>query len=84
MGFLSKGTPLGWNASLQFHAYIKQHGIQQFLNIYREMKDRNKDVFLWGDEVEHLIVEIQSKQRIRLSLRAAPILQALEKQGKET
>jgi hypothetical protein len=45
------GTPLNWEQSKQYHSYIKEHGILQFLHIYQRMKDRANDSFLWGDEV---------------------------------
>jgi glutamate--cysteine ligase catalytic subunit len=49
MGLLSKGTPLDWAASQRYHAYVKQAGIKQFLNIYKAQKDRADDQFLWYD-----------------------------------
>jgi len=48
MGLLSKGTPLEWDASRKHFAYVKAHGIQQFLHVYRAQKDRADDQFLWS------------------------------------
>ena len=46
MGLLSKGTPLEWSESRPFHRYVKAHAIRQFLNIYRNQKERSDDLFL--------------------------------------
>ena len=71
MGLLSKGTPLSWEQSRKYHDYIKNHGIQQFLMIYNSMKDRENDIFLWGDEAQHLLVVVDPESNTaRLLLRA--------------
>jgi len=81
MGLLSKGTPLDWAASQRHHAHVKQAGIRQFLNIYKKQKDRSDDQFLWGDEVEHLLLRLDpASKRVQLSLRAADLIDALEEQ----
>lgn len=46
MGLLSKGTPLEWDESRRFHRYVKAHAIRQFLNIFRNQKERSDDLFL--------------------------------------
>jgi glutamate--cysteine ligase catalytic subunit len=51
MGLLSKGTPLRWEEAKKYADHVRKHGIQQFLAIYRNLKDRQKDSLLWGDEV---------------------------------
>ena len=51
MGLLSKGTPLDWEEAKQYADHVRKHGIQQFLAIYRRLKDRCNDELLWGDEV---------------------------------
>ena len=58
MGLLSKGTPLDWDKSRQHHAYVKYHGILQFLNVYTAQRNRADDPFLWGDEVEHILLYV--------------------------
>ena len=79
MGLLSKGTPLSWEQSKVYHDYIKKHGIIQFLNIYRAASSRENDIFLWGDEVEHMLVTVDpTTNRARLSLRAPEILDQLD------
>ena len=79
MGLLSKGTPLSWEQSRAYHDYVKRHGILQFLNIYHAMAGRENDIFLWGDEVEHMIVRIDPHSNTAtLALRAPEILAQLE------
>ena len=79
MGLLSKGTPLSWEQSKRYHDYVKRHGIVQFLNIYRLMSRRENDIFLWGDEVEHQLVQVDPlTNTASLSLRAPDILLQLE------
>ena len=51
MGQLSKGKPMSWKDALKHHAYIKKHGIIQFINLFHAYKDRENDKFFWGDEV---------------------------------
>lgn len=51
MGLLSQGSPLNWEETKKYADHIRKHGIIQFLNIYNKLKDRQKDVLKWGDEV---------------------------------
>lgn len=51
MGLLALGTPLPWSDAKQHAEYVREHGIEQFLNIYHRLKDRTGDRLLWGDEV---------------------------------
>lgn len=51
MGLLSKGSPLNWEETKKYADHVRKHGIVQFLNIYNKVKERQKDVLLWGDEV---------------------------------
>jgi glutamate--cysteine ligase catalytic subunit len=55
MGFLTDGKTLDWEQAQEHLAYIKEHGIIQFLNIYKKFKDRQDNVLLWGDEVINLL-----------------------------
>ena len=74
MGLLTEGKPLKWNESLPFLEYVKQHGIEQFLNIYKKYENRCCDEFKWGDELEYLIINLPSDKHIaELSLRALEI-----------
>ena len=82
MGLLVLGVPCNWSESKKHHAYVKKHGILQFLNIYFKCKDRRNDKFLWGDEVEGLVVKF-SADGIKLCLRAPEILEQLDNYIKE-
>lgn len=51
MGLLSQGSPLNWEETKKYADHIRKHGVIQFLNIYNKLKERQKDVLKWGDEV---------------------------------
>lgn len=51
MGLLSLGTPLDWDQAKNFADHVRTHGIDQFVNTWRRLKDRHGDELLWGDEV---------------------------------
>lgn len=51
MGLLTQGTPLTWEEAKKYADHVREHGIIQFLNIYNKVKERQKDVLKWGDEV---------------------------------
>ncbi len=48
MGLLVSGVPLDWASAQDFLEYVKKHGVQQFLNVLENFKDRKDDGFLWG------------------------------------
>ena len=50
-GLLSLGTPLDWNDAKQLADHIRLNGIKQFLNIWFNVKDKQGEPLLWGDEV---------------------------------
>lgn len=54
MGLLSQGSPLNWEETKKYADHIRKHGIIQFLNIYNKVKERQKDVLKWGDEVRNV------------------------------
>lgn len=51
MGLLSEGSPLSWEETKKLSKHVREHGIEQFINMYRRLKDRTGDVLKWGDEV---------------------------------
>ncbi len=51
MGLLSEGSPLSWEETKKWADHVRKHGIIQFINQYKRLKDRSKDVLRWGDEV---------------------------------
>lgn len=56
MGLLSQGSPLNWTETKKYADHVRKHGIVQFLNIYNKVKDRQKDVLKWGDEVSEVFI----------------------------
>jgi len=58
MGFLTEGNTLNWDASEPHRGNVKKAGLIQFLNLYDSLKDREPDVFRWGDEVEYILVHM--------------------------
>lgn len=51
MGLLTEGSPLSWEETKKLSKHVREHGIKQFINLYRRLKDRQGDVLKWGDEV---------------------------------
>lgn len=51
MGLLSDGSPLSWEETKKLVNHVRDHGIQQFINIHRRLKDRCGYTLKWGDEV---------------------------------
>uniref|UniRef100_A0A665X9M0 Glutamate--cysteine ligase n=1 Tax=Echeneis naucrates TaxID=173247 RepID=A0A665X9M0_ECHNA len=84
MGLLSQGSPLNWEETKKYADHIRKHGIIQFLNIYNKVKDRQKDVLKWGDEVEYMLVELDDvDEKVRLSLNSGDVLETLQEQGEK-
>lgn len=78
MGLLSEGSPLSWEETHALADHVRQHGIQQFINLYHQLKDRQGDVLKWGDEVEYIIVKFDKTERVaRVSLKAQELLAKL-------
>jgi len=87
MGLLTVGTPLNWADVRQHADYVRKKGIVQFLNIYKNLKNRRNDGLKWGDEVEFNVIKFDhEKKRVYLLLKAEtmlPILQEAENKHEE-
>ncbi|XP_044726614.1 glutamate--cysteine ligase [Chrysoperla carnea] len=85
MGLLTEGSPLSWEETKKLSEHVREHGIIQFINLYKRLWDRQGDVLKWGDEVEYMIVKFDdANKKARVSLRAEQILNALnEKELKD-
>uniref|UniRef100_A0A3Q3IDH6 Glutamate--cysteine ligase n=1 Tax=Monopterus albus TaxID=43700 RepID=A0A3Q3IDH6_MONAL len=84
MGLLSQGSPLNWEETKKHADHIRKHGIIQFLNIYNKVKERQKDVLKWGDEVEYMLVELNDKdEKVQLCLNGGDVLEILQDQGEK-
>ncbi|MCJ1469711.1 Zn finger-containing GTPase- Activating Protein for ARF [Pseudocyphellaria aurata] len=78
MGLLAIGTPLEWPEAKKHVDHVREWGIEQLLAIWRRAKGKERDVLLWGDEVEYLVVAVEDSDRdVKLSLRQADILESL-------
>lgn len=51
MGLLSVGEPLSWDETRDLSVYIRHHGIQQFIYLFRKTEQHQSDVLKFGDEV---------------------------------
>uniref|UniRef100_A0A8C2FRJ7 Glutamate--cysteine ligase n=1 Tax=Cyprinus carpio TaxID=7962 RepID=A0A8C2FRJ7_CYPCA len=84
MGLLSQGSPLNWEETKKHADHVRKHGILQFLNIYNKVKDRQKDVLKWGDEVEYMLVEMDDKsEKVCLVLNGKDVLETLQEKGEK-
>jgi len=79
MGFLKdQGTVLLYDEAKKYHQYIKEHGILQFLNLYKKYgSGQNDGTFYWGDELEYQIVNLDNTQP-RIDLNTDDIFANLE------
>jgi len=95
MGLLKKGAkpPAIWDNSKKFknlRDYVKVYGIVQFLNVYKQNKDRIDEEFKWGDELEYVLVHTPSDRPNEVRLICKPldfindIHTAIEQKAEET
>ncbi|KAI5820216.1 glutamate-cysteine ligase-domain-containing protein [Pyronema omphalodes] len=71
MGLLALGTPLVWEEA-------KKRADQQLLEIWNSYRGNERDILLWGDEIEYLVISYDDENKTAtLSLRQAEILDAL-------
>jgi len=55
--------------------YVRKHGITQFLHLLRKHRTVKDAPFLWGEEVEHLVMSFEPEATgVKLSLTADPLL----------
>ncbi|KIM83246.1 hypothetical protein PILCRDRAFT_819487 [Piloderma croceum F 1598] len=78
MGLLYIGEPLGWEKAKRHADRVRDLGITQFLRIWSNLKDRQGDELLWGDEVEYMVISLDNEEKnAKLSLRQTEILEKL-------
>ncbi|TRY63874.1 hypothetical protein TCAL_00880 [Tigriopus californicus] len=79
MGLLSEGRPLEWSETQSHANHVRQHGIVQFIRMFREIEQRQGDVLKWGDEIEYNVIHLDPNQQVaRVSLRAQELLRQLQ------
>ena len=70
---------MAWEEARQHCETVKRGGVEQFINIYTHYKHEASTPFLWGDEIEMFVVELDAHKRTsRLSMRAPAILAELK------
>lgn len=70
MGLLSLGTPLDWHDANKFNEHVRENGIHQLANIFKQHStSRVQDPFYWGEEVEYMLVDIDdASKRAKLAI----------------
>lgn len=85
MGLLVEGSPLDWEDAVAWLEHVRAHGIDQFLHIYRRVKDIEGDELKWGDELEYGVFRMDAARRAPLlSLRGAEILAELREKERRS
>ena len=56
MGLLTVGRPLTWKETKEYIPFVREHGVEQFIQIYNRLKDRRNDCLKWGDEVRKSVL----------------------------
>lgn len=80
MGLLTTGgEPIVWGDKRLGKAipYVLAHGVQQFINIYRRYEQLKDFPFLWGEEIEHLVMAVAPDGTPRVSLTAAELIDTM-------
>ena len=71
-------TPLRWDEAKPHIKYVREHGVEQFLNQYRKTKHVVCQNFKWGDEVEvGVLKKDETTGHFDLSCRAPELREAL-------
>lgn len=89
MGFLVEAEPLTWSEALNKLEYVRNHGIEQFVHIFHQVKYLEEDLLRWGDEIEYAILKLvgepgDENRTVKISLRSPEAinqLKELEKHG---
>ncbi|XP_057665579.1 glutamate--cysteine ligase catalytic subunit-like [Diorhabda carinulata] len=79
MGLFDVGTPLSHEDTLKWAPYVRDHGITQFINLYKKEAKRKNDPFKWGDEIEYTLVNFnENKKEAKLSLTSRQVLEEID------
>lgn len=74
MGLLVDGQPLPPEDLKLVSAYIREHGIHQFIQTWRRLKNVQNDELKFGDEIECGIFAVDPEQRtVKLAIRGAEV-----------
>mmetsp|Transcript_34730 Transcript_34730/g.45919 ORF Transcript_34730/g.45919 Transcript_34730/m.45919 type:complete len:715 (+) Transcript_34730:174-2318(+) len=83
---LKVGNPMPFDAARPYLSYVREHGVQQFIETYRRVCSTHlQDAELkWGDEVEYGVFKLDPANRtVALSLRGPEIMEELNRKEKE-
>lgn len=81
MGLLTRGKPLTWNEAKTYADYVRDNGIEQFLNIHENFVNKKNYALKWGEEIEYYIVKLDPvNQTAKLSLNASKYLEVLQEE----
>ena len=87
MGFLGLGDPYEWQDSQSdaIIKYVREHGVEQFIEMWSRVKSINNDSLKWGDEIEYgILVTNEQAGTVRCHLRGAEILEELRRREQPT
>lgn len=74
MGLLVEGHPLTSEELRTKLRYIREHGVRQFLNTWRRLKDLQNDELKFGDEIECGIFAVDSVNKtVKIALRGVEV-----------
>jgi glutamate--cysteine ligase catalytic subunit len=74
MGLLTEGQPLDGEHTLALSAYIREHGITQFLVTWNRVKDIQDDELRFGDEIEVGIIKIDKIEKtVKICVKSAEL-----------
>ena len=57
---LTVGRPLPWQEAKDKLTYVRQHGVDQFIQHYRRHETKQRDTLLYGDEIEYGLFKLSS------------------------
>ncbi|KAG5885191.1 Glutamate--cysteine ligase [Gonioctena quinquepunctata] len=85
MGLLNEAvTPLSHKETMKYAQHVREHGIAQFINLYKRLKDRQDCVLKWGDEIEYSIIKFHhDRKEAKVSLKSREVLDKLYEKKEE-
>lgn len=78
MGLLVEGRPIPAEDLKEYLHYIREHGILQFLNTWKNLKDLENNDFKFGDEIESGVFVVDPEEKtVKISNRASEVRQTI-------
>jgi glutamate--cysteine ligase catalytic subunit len=75
-GLLVEGDALSPAETAAVAQYVREHGINQFLNTWHRVKDIQNDELKFGDEIECGVLVIDDDNKtVKLSIRSKEVCQ---------